>query len=72
MLSLVKVSGKSHSSAKTISTWRTLDSSVLLSFSGFLLTALAGLTHCLWTGKHQHPLPMAPGQLAAKKTLLQP
>lgn len=70
LLSLVKVSGKSHCSAKRISPWRTLDSLVLLSFSRLLLTAPAGLT-CLQMGKHGHPLPMAPGQLAAKEILLQ-
>ena len=71
LLSLVKVSGKSHCSANRISPWRTLDSLVLLSFSGLLLTALAGLTHCRRMGKHGHRLPMAPGQPAAKEILLQ-
>lgn len=37
LLSLVKVSGKSHCSAKRISPWRTLDGLVLLGFLGLLL-----------------------------------
>lgn len=63
LLSLVKVSGKSHRSAGRISPCRTLGSLVLL---GFL-----GLPHRRRPGKHGHPLPMAPRQPAAKEILLQ-
>lgn len=71
LLSLVKVGAKSHHSANRTLCWRPLDSLVLLSFSGILLTAPAGLTHSFQTGKDGHPLPTASGQPAARETLLQ-
>lgn len=68
LLSLVKVSGKSHHPAHRILCWRPLDSSAWLSFSGTLLPAPAGLARCCRTEQAGHPLPTASGQPAAKET----